>query len=289
MVGFPHERRRCRRVVVGVRPALGRQPLAWQRDGTVDLRRAPRHRRAAAVGGVRALDGAAAARAGNDADAHAGVHLDDGGDLSADAVRVPGADRRARAAVGAAPLWRRARGRPRGRRLPAVVLVLRAPGRVRDVLSLRGNGGRGPRHLLQQALLRLQRLHRRGARLLRSFDDRVGASHVHDRAGHQQVLRAHLDRARGSRRDRVLRLSRDRVARSPALHLRVPVRDRVRPAVPGRRAHRRDLGLAAAELRPEHVLLHRGALSLHDLRRQRVRPVRGRVLLVRQGHRRAAA
>ena len=60
-------------------------------------------------------------------------------------------------------------------------------------------------------------------------------------------------------------------------------------AVPDRRADRDHPRLAAAGLRAEHVLLRRRALPLHDLRRQRLRPVRRDLLLVSEDHRGDAA
>ena len=50
---------------------------------------------------------------------------------------------------------------------------------------------------------------------------------------HEQVLRADLDRAGGAGGDRVLRLHGDPVARTAALHHRLPVRARLPRAVPG--------------------------------------------------------
>ena len=174
-------------------------------------------------------------------------------------------------------------------RLPGAVLVLRAPGRVRDVLPVRGDGRGDHRDLLFAAVLRLFRVHRRAARLLRPVDDRVGASHVHVRGALEQVLRADLDRARRPRRDRVLRLPRDDLAREAALHHGLPVRARLPRAVPRRRTDRHHPRLAAAGLRAEHVLLRGGPLPLHDLRGQRLRSVRRDLLLVSEGHRRDAA
>ena len=73
--------------------------------------------------------------------------------------------------------------------------------------------------------------------------------------------------------------------RRAAVHDRVPVRARVPRPVPRRRADRRDPRLTAAGLRAEHVLLRRRALPLHDLRRQRLRPVRRHLLLVPEADR----
>ena len=90
------------------------------------------------------------------------------------------------------PQLRRGVLRPAGRRrrdpLPERLLVLLAPGGVRDDPARDGHGQRDPAGLQPQAALRLQGLHlrdgrHRGARLLG-----VGAPHVHDGLGLPAVL-----------------------------------------------------------------------------------------------------
>ena len=191
VVRLPDLGRRGAGVVVGVRPALERAVFAGRRNGPVDLRGRAGDGRRDAVVGLRDRDGAVAPRAGDDADADAGVHVDDGRDVPDGAVRVPGAAGRARAAVGAAPRRWRARRQRRRRRLPGAVLVLRAPRRVRHVLPVRRHGRRGPRDVLEPAVLRLPRVRRRAAGVLRPLDDGLGAPHVHLRPDHEQVLLAH--------------------------------------------------------------------------------------------------
>ena len=78
-------------------------------------------------------------------------------------------------------------------RLPESVLVLRAPGRLRDVLPVPRRGAGGGGDLLAPARLRLPRDRRLAARLHRAVDERVGPSHVHHRAGGQRLLLADLD------------------------------------------------------------------------------------------------
>ena len=138
-----------------------------ERHGPVDLRRDLGDGRGDAVGGLRARDRFVAPRARDDADAHARLHVDDGGDVPDGPVRVPGAAGGARPPVGSAPRRRRACRQRRRRRLPGAVLVLRAPRGVRHVLPLRRNGRGDPRHVLAPALLRLSGL-RRGAACVRA-------------------------------------------------------------------------------------------------------------------------
>ena len=122
---------------IGVAPLseLQRTPNAGQDLWILGVRRPLA--RAMAAGAVRAVHRPAQAGPGHDAAAHGAVHVEHGGDDAHGRLRLPragGAD--GPALVGPAQLLP-VRRRQRTTELPAPVLVLRAPDRLRHVLPLR--------------------------------------------------------------------------------------------------------------------------------------------------------
>ena len=148
-----------------------------------------------ADGGVRAGHDRAPARARDVAAADAGVHLDRAGQRADGGRRVPDAGPGDGAAVHRPPRRPHLHRVHRRDRLPGPVLVLRAPGRVRDVLPVPGSGGRGDRGGRAQAVVRLRRVRRLDHGVRGAVDGGLVAPHVHDRRRHQPVLRVHLDAA----------------------------------------------------------------------------------------------
>ena len=137
-----------------------------------------------------------------------------------------------------------------------------------------GAVARGGRDLLAAGACSATARRPLAARLHRAVDERVGPSHVHDRAGGQRLLLADLDDAgrpgghRVPRDDRDDGRRRDRPAHADAL------RARLLRAVPRRRAERDLRRLAAAGLPRARLLLRRRALPLHAAGRQRLRALR---------------
>src|SRR5205807_5849985 len=95
------------------------------------------------------------ARARDDDAPAPGLHLVDAGELPDGAHRLPGAGGRDGADVRRSQLDERLLRVPWGDRVPASLLVLRAPRRLRGVLPVRRSRRGGDRDLLAQALVRL--------------------------------------------------------------------------------------------------------------------------------------
>src|SRR5216117_3642247 len=232
------------------------------------------------------------ARAGHAAHADAGVRLDDAGRAVPHRARVPADHGRGHLPhvrpVLRQPLLRR-RGRRRPPSLAAPLLDLRAPrglhpdpARLRDRL-------RGAADLRAQAAVRRagRRLFGRPDRLLRLR--RVEPPHV--RRGHgagrgRRVLdRDHAHRDPDGRED--LQLAGDALGRIDPRDDCVPLRGRPRRALHDRRALGHHARLAARGPPADRQLLRRRAPALRAHRRQPLRPLRRRLLLVAEDHRTA--
>jgi hypothetical protein len=130
---------------------------------------------------LRAGDDRRASRAGDDDAAHRAVYVDDARHLPDGDRQLPGAGGGDGTALGAARVRRGLQRCGRANRLSKPVLVLRPFGRVRDVLPVRGGGGRGGLGARPAAILWLSRIRRVAAGLHGPFDERLGPSHVHYR------------------------------------------------------------------------------------------------------------
>src|SRR5438093_1622108 len=232
------------------------------------------------------------APAGHAAHADAGVRLDDAGRAVPHRARVPADHGRADLPhvrpVLRQPLLRR-RGRRRPPPLAAPLLDLRAPrGLHPDPAGLRDRL-RGAADLRAQAAVRRagRRLFGRPDRLLRLR--RVEPPHV--RRGHgagrgRRVLdRDHAHRDPDGRED--LQLARDALGRIDPRDDCVPLRGRPRRALHDRRALGHHARLAARGPPADRQLLRRRAPALRAHRRQPLRPLRRRLLLVAEDHRTA--
>src|SRR3989454_902392 len=229
---------------------------------------------------------------GHAAHADAGVRLDDAGRAVPHRARVPADHGRADLPhvrpVLRQPLLRRRRGR-RPPPLAAPLLDLRAPrGLHPDPAGLRDRL-RGAADLRAQAAVRRagRRLFGRPDRLLRLR--RVEPPHV--RRGHgagrgRRVLdRDHAHRDPDGRED--LQLARDALGRIDPRDDCVPLRGRPRRALHDRRALGHHARLAARGPPADRQLLRRRAPALRAHRRQPLRPLRRRLLLVAEDHRTA--
>ena len=196
-------------------------------------------------------------------------------------LRVPVAGGRRWAAARGAPPARSPGRRPD--RLPEPVLVLRAPGRVRDVLPLRRARRRGG---LRASGRRFFGYHAFVVSLLgfTALSMSAWAHHMFTTGrGAEQAVRADLHGAGRARRRRVLRHHRHDVAGASAS------RPRCCSCSPSCcsscRRPQRDLGrVAGARLPGPGLLRRRRALPLHAVRGQPVRVLRRRLPTGAQGH-----
>ncbi len=181
------------------------------------------------------------------------------------------------------PQLRRLVLRPVARRrrdpLPEHLLVLLAPGGLRDDPARDGHGQRDPARLLAQAAVRLQGVH------LRDRGDRrprllgLGPPHVHDGRGLPAVLQHHDVPDRGPDRGQDVQLGVHVMARAADAQDAAAVRARLPDDVPDRRHQRRVQRLGAGRLRAPRHVLGGGPPPLRAVRRVRLRD-HGRVLLL---------
>src|SRR6266542_4203934 len=168
------------------------------------------------------------------------------------------------------------------------LLVLLASGGVRDGAARHGHRLRDPAGVLAQAAVRLQGLRVRHRRHRRARLQRLGPPHVRHRHGAAAVLQPDDLPHRGAHRGQVLQLDLDHVEGEAHLRHADAVRGGVPDDVPDRRRGRRVPGLPAGGLRPARHLLGDRPHPLRAVRRQRLRRVRGLLLLVPQVHRQEA-
>ena len=164
VVGLPDAQRRRLGGVDGRVPAVGGGPHSGPRHGPVVRRGRPRRARRHRAGRLPARHHRRAPRARDDAAADAGLHVVDARDLPDDGGELPGARAGHGPAAGRPPRRGRIRLGRRPGRLPEPLLVLRAPGRLRDVLPLPRRGARGGGDLLWPARVRLPRSRHLAAR-----------------------------------------------------------------------------------------------------------------------------